>query len=124
MNIPPPPKPVAPPPMSNSGSVHPPKKQKQDEPPPEGLLWESDFLSKYSGPLNVQIKTLDNSYITLDGLALTTTVNAIKEKIAPQVKLSASKLKLLTSSGIAMRNAMTLAYYNVVTGSVLTLAKK
>ena len=87
-------------------------------------MWESDFLSKYSGPLNIQIRTLDGTFITLDGLALTSTVNSIKDKITSQVGITASKLKLLTSSGTAMRNAMTLAYYNVVTGSVLSLAKK
>lgn len=123
MNIPPPPKPVAAP-STNGGSVHASKKRKQDEPPPEGLLPESEFLSKYSGPVNLRIKGLDGSEINLDGLDLSSTVNSIKDKIAPQVGLAASKLKLVTLSGIAMRNAMTLAYYNLVTGSVLNLSKK
>ena len=60
----------------------------------------------------------------MDGLPLTFTVNNVKERIASETGIAASKQKLLTTSGTAMRNAMTLAYYNLVTGSVLTLAKK
>jgi len=123
VHIPPPPKPVQAPSL-NGESVHASKKRKQDEPPPEGLLPESEFLSKYSGPVNMRIKSLDGSYITLEGLELKTTVNTIKDKIAPQVGIAASKLKLVTLSGIAMRNAMTLAYYNLVTGSLLNLSRK
>ena len=62
--------------------------------------------------------------MSLPNLPLSTTVSAIKEQLAAQTGMAAGKQKLTTSSGLAMKNSVTLAYYNLISGSVLTLATK
>ncbi len=62
--------------------------------------------------------------MSLESLPLSTTVSALKEQLATQTGMAVGKQKLMTAGGLAMKNSVSLAYYNLVSGAVLSLATK
>ena len=60
----------------------------------------------------------------LTDIPLKSTIASIKERLATETGLAVGKQKLLTANGTAMRNAVTLGFYNIMPGSVLSLEKK
>jgi splicing factor 3A subunit 1 len=118
---------MVPPPPPPLTSIPPAKKQKIEPPvilTSEGLLPESDFLARHKDPVSLEIRQADGGPLSLSGLDLSLTVSGLKEQIAQQTGLTAGKQKLTTSTGLVMKNSVTLAYYNLVSGSVLSLSTK
>ncbi|XP_031494405.1 probable splicing factor 3A subunit 1 [Nymphaea colorata] len=121
--IPPPPPPEeAPPPLPDEPE---PKRQKVDD---VSLIPEDQFLAQNPGPtcISVSVPSLDEGNLKGQVLEITMqslseTVSSLKEKIAGEIQLPANKQKLSGKAGF-LKDNLSLAYYNIGTGEVLTLA--
>ncbi|XVE85630.1 hypothetical protein DITRI_Ditri17bG0105500 [Diplodiscus trichospermus] len=120
--MPPPPPEEAPPPLPDEPE---PKRQKLDG---SVLVPEDQFLVQHPGParITVSVPNLDEGnlkgqLLEITVQALSETVASLKEKIAEEIQLPANKQKLSGKAGF-LKDNMTLAYYNVGAGEVLTLS--
>lgn len=120
--VPPPPPPEeAPPPLPEEPE---PKKQKLDD---SALIPEEQFLAQHPGPVricvsvpNVDEGNLRGQVLEITMQSLSETVGSLKEKIAGEIQLPANKQKLSGKPGF-LKDNMSLAYYNVGGGEVLSL---
>ncbi|KAI4357688.1 hypothetical protein L6164_001622 [Bauhinia variegata] len=119
---PPPPPEEAPPPLPEEPE---PKRQKLDD---TALIPEDQFLSQHPGPvcINVSVPNTDEGNLRGQVLEITVqslseTVASIKEKIAGEIQLPANKQKLSGRPGF-LKDNMSLAYYNVGGGDMLSLS--
>merc|ERR550517_855166 len=110
----------------------------EDEPPnkrsrtEENLIPEDVFLSRHSGPVTLSVavpNVPDKPEWKLEGqmmsltLALTETVNTIKQRIMEEIGMPQGKQKL-QHENIFLKDANSLAYYNLLPGTVLNLQLK
>lgn len=125
MSMPPPPPPEeAPPPPPEEPE---PKRQKLDE----ILLPEDQFLAQHPGAVRISISVpvvegeahLKGQTLELTVLSLSETIKSLKEKIAGEVQLAANKQKL-SSQAHFLKDNLSLAYYNIGPGDILTLGLK
>ncbi|XP_028796540.1 probable splicing factor 3A subunit 1 [Neltuma alba] len=120
--VPPPPPPEeAPPPLPEEPE---PKKQKLDD---SALIPEDQFLAQHPGPVricvsvpNVDEGNLRGQVLEITMQSLSETIGNLKEKIAGEIQLPANKQKLSGKPGF-LKDNMSLAYYNVGGGEVLSL---
>ncbi|TPX70010.1 hypothetical protein SpCBS45565_g02112 [Spizellomyces sp. 'palustris'] len=130
--FPPPPLGMAPPFMSPAPPGKRPLNEQETEDPEakkqrveEGqLLPEAQFLARHKEPIQVMIRPATGEEDIQFQLPLTTTVSALKERIAEKTSMASSKQKLTTPTGLAMKNTATLAYYNLQSGAVVGLSTK
>ncbi|XP_028767385.1 probable splicing factor 3A subunit 1 [Neltuma alba] len=118
---PPPPPEEAPPPLPEEPE---PKKQKLDD---SALIPEDQFLAQHPGPVRICISipnidegNLRGQVLEIAMQSLSETVGSLKEKIAGEIQLPANKQKLSGKPGF-LKDNMSLAYYNVGGGEVLSL---
>ncbi|KAL5269193.1 hypothetical protein ACHWQZ_G002874 [Mnemiopsis leidyi] len=91
--------------------------------------WKARFAG---GPINVKVimPTQDHGDIKLNGqvvpveVTLDDTVAKIKSKVTEVIGLSAGKQKILSPSGMVLKDTNTLAYYNIPPEANLTLRIK
>ncbi|KAK4269363.1 hypothetical protein QN277_022527 [Acacia crassicarpa] len=119
---PPPPPEEAPPPLPEEPE---PKKQKLDD---SALIPEDQFLAQHPGSVRicVSVPNLDEGSLRGQVLEITVqslseTVGSLKEKIAGEIQLPANKQKLSGKPGF-LKDNMSLAYYNVGGGELLSLS--
>lgn len=107
----------------------PPTKKQRTE---DSLIPEEEFLASHSGSLtlNISVPNLaDKPELNMNGQTMTVTLNltdmvsVIKSKINEQIGLAPGKQKL-QYEGIFIKDSNTLAYYNMIEGSVIQLALK
>ncbi|RHN46224.1 putative splicing factor 3A subunit 1 [Medicago truncatula] len=130
MHPPPPPQGVSPPPPPEEAPPsHPeepkPKRQKHDD---SALIPEDKFLTQHQGPSRISISVpnvdegnLKGKVLEITVQSLSETVGSLKEKIAGENQLPANKQKLSGKPGF-LKDNMSLAYYNVSGGEILSLA--
>jgi len=123
--------PPAPPSMdaSNDHLQEPATKKQRTE---DNLIPEEEFLASHSGSLTLNISVpniADKPELNMNGQTLTITLNltdmvsVIKSKINEQIGLAAGKQKL-QYEGMFIKDSNTLAYYNMIEGSIIQLALK
>lgn len=132
---PPPPQPPPPGPikhpadMGTSTDDEPPNKKMRTE---ESLMPESQFLAKYKSPVSFKVAVpnmsekpewrLKGQLLTLT-LPLTDTVAVIKAKIHEDTGMPPGKQKL-QCEGLFFKDSNSLAYYNIVPGTIVNLQLK
>jgi len=126
--------PPAPPVYIQQGSAmmeeeEPPNKRSRTE---ENLIPEEQFLARHSGPVTLSVavpSVPDKPEWKLDGqmmsltLPLTETVNTIKQRIMEELGMPQGKQKI-QHENIFLKDANSLAYYNLLPGTVLNLQLK
>ncbi|WCJ34077.1 SWAP (Suppressor-of-White-APricot)/surp domain-containing protein [Euphorbia peplus] len=119
---PPPPPEDAPPPLPDEPE---PKRQRLDD---SMLIPEDKFLAQHPGPMcitisvpNVDEGNLKGQVLEITVQSLSETVGSLKEKIAGEIQLPANKQKLSGKAGF-LKDNLTLAYYNVGAGEMLSLS--
>ncbi|KAK7256058.1 hypothetical protein RIF29_29491 [Crotalaria pallida] len=120
--VPPPPPPdEAPPPLPEEPE---PKRQKHDD---STLIPEDQFLAQHPGPVRISVSVPNVDEGNLKGQVLEVTVQSVsetvgslKEKIAGEIQLPANKQKLSAKPGF-LKDNLSLAYYNIGGGEILTL---
>jgi len=98
----------------------------------ENLIPEADFLARNPSPVTMKVAVpnmpdkpewkLEGQMLTVT-LALTETVNSVKSQITEELGMPQGKQKLQHES-IFLKDANTLAYYNILPGTVLNLQLK
>lgn len=130
-NLPPflPPAPLGDPNSNDLNSIEPATKKQRTE---DSLISEEEFLASHSGSLTLNISVpniADKPELNMNGQTLTITLNltdmvsVIKSKINEQIGLAPGKQKL-QYEGIFIKDSNTLAFYNIVEGSIIQLALK
>ncbi|KAK7791192.1 hypothetical protein R5R35_005395 [Gryllus longicercus] len=129
----------APPQQATAGGAkHPSEVGGEDEPPSkkmrteESLMPESAFLAKYKGPVQLKVAVpnmsekpewrLKGQMLSLT-LPLTDTVAVIKAKIHEETGMPPGKQKLQWE-GLFFKDSNSLAYYNILPGTVIALQLK
>ncbi|GLJ43478.1 hypothetical protein SUGI_0904000 [Cryptomeria japonica] len=119
---PPPPPEEAPPPLPEEPE---PKRQKIDE---LLLIPEDQFLAQHPGSVRISISVPNIEEGNLNGQMLEVTIQSLsesianlKDKIAADISLPANKQKLSGRAGF-LKDNLSLAYYNIGPGEILTLA--
>ena len=122
---PPPPAPLDDP----SEPIEPATKKQRTE---DSLIPEEEFLASHSGTLSLNISVPnmpEKPELNLNGQTLAVTLNltdmvsVIKSKINEQLGLAPGKQKL-QYEGIFIKDSNTLAFYNMLEGSIIQLALK
>ncbi|MCL7031088.1 hypothetical protein MKW94_012099 [Papaver nudicaule] len=118
---PPPPPEEAPPPLPEEPE---PKRQKVED----LLIPEEQFLAQHPGPIriavaipNVDDPNLQGRHLEITVQSLSETIGNLKEKIAGETQINANKQKLSGRAGF-LKDNLSLAYYNIGAGEILTLA--
>jgi len=98
----------------------------------ENLIPEGEFLARNHSPVTMKVSVpnmpdkaewkLEGQMLTIT-LGLTETVNSIKSKIMEEIGMPQGKQKLQHES-IFLKDANSLAYYNIMPGTVLNLQLK
>ncbi|KAH9298995.1 hypothetical protein KI387_030677, partial [Taxus chinensis] len=119
---PPPPPEEAPPPLPEEPE---PKRQKIDELP---LIPEDQFLAQHPGSVRISVSApnieegnLNGQMLEVTVHSLSETISSLKDKIAAEIALPANKQKLSSRSGF-LKDNLSLAYYNIGPGEIITLA--
>ncbi|GLJ36513.1 hypothetical protein SUGI_0733490 [Cryptomeria japonica] len=119
---PPPPPEEAPPPLPEEPE---PKRQKIDE---LQLIPEDQFLAQHPGSVRISVSVPNIEEGNLSGQMLEVTIQSLsesianlKDKIAVEIALPANKQKLSGRAGF-LKDNLSLAYYNIGPGEILTLA--
>ncbi|KAD3641777.1 hypothetical protein E3N88_31001 [Mikania micrantha] len=122
MPPPPPPPEEAPPPLPEEPE---PKKQRLDD---SLLVPEDQFLAQHPGPVRISVSVpnvdegnLKGQILEISVESLSESVSSLKEKIAGEIQLPANKQKLSGKAGFFKDN-LSLAYYNVGGGEMLSLS--
>merc|ERR1740122_447260 len=98
----------------------------------EHLIPEGEFLARNAGPVTFKVSVpsmADKPEWKCDGqmmsvtLALTETVNSVKSKIMEEIGMPQGKQKLQHET-LFLKDANSLAYYNIMPGAVLNLQLK
>ncbi|XP_024402802.1 probable splicing factor 3A subunit 1 isoform X2 [Physcomitrium patens] len=125
LGMPPPPPDEAPPPPPEEPE---PKRQKLDE---ILLLPEDQFLAQHPGAVRIRVSVpmvegesnFRGQTLELTVLSLSESIKSLKERIAGEVQLPANKQKLSSQAGF-LKDNLSLAYYNIGPGDILTLGLK
>jgi hypothetical protein len=120
--MPPLPPGVAPPPLpTDDGPAS--KKQRLDD---GAQIDESAFVSMHPGPVKISVRCepeLGGQVITLD-MPVTMSIKAVKDALTPQLNGMAANKQKLSRGGVVLKDASTLAYYNIAAGVELSLSAK
>ncbi|KAI9359278.1 Pre-mRNA splicing factor PRP21 like protein-domain-containing protein [Zopfochytrium polystomum] len=98
------------------------KRQKGDG--EEALMPEAQFIALNPDPIVITVQPSSGPPVTVDSIAVTMTVEELKEKLSSLVSMAPNKQKLVLASGITMKNALSLAYYNLRSGDTLNLSTR
>jgi len=121
--------PIYMPPMPMMDEDEPASKKSRIE---EHLIPEGEFLARNAGPVTFKVSVpsmADKPEWKCDGqmmsvtLALTETVNSVKSKIMEEIGMPQGKQKLQHET-LFLKDANSLAYYNIMPGAVLNLQLK
>ncbi|XP_050227280.1 probable splicing factor 3A subunit 1 [Mercurialis annua] len=123
IGMPPPPPPEdAPPPLPDEPE---PKRQRLDD---LLLIPEDQFLAQHPGPVRITVSVpsvddgnLKGQVLEITVQSLSENIGSLKEKIAGEIQLPANKQKLSGKAGF-LKDNMSLAYYNVGAGDMLSLS--
>ncbi|KAI8801206.1 hypothetical protein BJ742DRAFT_37554 [Cladochytrium replicatum] len=108
-----------PPPAEDDGLES--KRQRTEE---SSLIPEHIFLDTHGPTKQITISvtpSATNPPVQIVGLPLTLPVLELKKRVEVAVGMPASKQKLVTASGLPLRNEATLAFYNLKDGDQLRL---
>uniref|UniRef100_A0A1J3FG29 Putative splicing factor 3A subunit 1 n=3 Tax=Noccaea caerulescens TaxID=107243 RepID=A0A1J3FG29_NOCCA len=104
-------------------------KRVMDRPPEEpepkrhkpALVPEDQFLAQHQGSSTISVAVPNGQVIEITVHSLSENVASLKEKIAAEIQIPASKHKLSGTAGF-LEDSMSLAHYNVGAGEILTLS--
>ncbi|GAV67615.1 ubiquitin domain-containing protein [Cephalotus follicularis] len=92
------------------------------------LIPEDQFMAQHPGPVWITVSVpnfdegnLRGQHLEITVQSLSETIGSLKEKISGEIQLPANKQKLSGKAGF-LKDNMSLAYYNVGAGEVLTLS--
>ncbi len=85
---------------------------------------EAAWLAAHPEPVRLSVQPAAGETLELPPLPPSTSVAAVKERIAAALGVAVGRQKLMTLGGLVMRSGATLAYYNLADGDVLALAAK
>ncbi|KAJ3278607.1 splicing factor 3a, subunit 1 [Blyttiomyces sp. JEL0837] len=111
-------------PLEDDGDLPDSKRVKVDD-FESNLIPEAEFLQSYPGKISLNIQVQGGSTTTLEDLEPSMSVQVLKDRIASLVSIPANKQKLsLTSSNVMLKNGVSLAYYNLRNGDLLSLSTR
>ncbi|KAJ3047424.1 hypothetical protein HK097_011545 [Rhizophlyctis rosea] len=106
------------------GGEQPAAKKAKVETAGDGFLPADEFRAQNPNPINLLVDTPTSGQVTLSNLPLDTKVSELKKQIQGLTSMSSAKQKLVIPSGLAMKNTVTLAFYNLRGGDRLVLSTK
>nr|XP_043613960.1 probable splicing factor 3A subunit 1 [Erigeron canadensis] len=130
---PPPPMPLGMPPPPPTEEAPPPPLPEEPEPKKQRLddsllVPEDQFLAQHPGPVRITVSVpnvdegnLKGQLLEITVQSLSENVGSLKEKIAGEIQLPSNKQKLSGKAGF-LKDNLSLAYYNVGGGEILSLS--